>query len=118
MQQIVVIQSQPPFNKAHAREALDLILALGAVDHQVSVIFTEDSVYQLLNTAPWQDAPLKAFNKSFGLFALYDIENCLVCQQAWQSRGLTALALPSGFRFANSAELKAIILNADQLIRC
>lgn len=117
MQTILLIQTASPFNQAKAREALDLALALAAVEHQVSILFQDDAVYQLLPPADIP-APLKAFYKSFGLFALYDIGPCLVCQRSLTARGLTKLPLLDDFIVADSAAIQAAMQQADQLIRC
>lgn len=119
MQAILLIQTASPFNQAKAREALDLALALAAVEHQVSMLFQDDAIYQLVAPDFGQaNAPLKAFQKSFGLFALYDIGPCLVCQQSLAARGLAQLSLPDGFVRADSAAIQAAMQQADQLIRC
>ncbi|GHG66386.1 hypothetical protein GCM10010919_14030 [Alishewanella longhuensis] len=118
MQRIAIIQTQPPFNQGKARESLDLILALAAVDHQLSIIFTGDAVYQLLPLNTQSSQPLKAFQKSFGLFALYEIEHCLVCAASLTARGLSGLSLPEGFTAASQAEIKATLASAQQIIRC
>lgn len=118
MQDIAIIQSHSPFNQAKARETLDLILALAAVEHQVTVIFHEDAVYQLLSLGDEQPYPLKAFQKSFGLFALYAIERCLVCAASLQARGLTEMPLPEGFIVASHAEIQAELAQVQQIIRC
>lgn len=118
MQSIAIIQTKPPFNQAKARESLDLILALAAVDHQLTVIFSGDAVYQLLPVKSDSDAPLKTFQKSFGLFALYEIEHCLVCAASLAARGLSGLSLPAGFVAACETEIKAALASAQQIIRC
>lgn len=118
MQHIAIMQSHSPFNQAKARESLDLILALAAVDYQLSVIFSGDAAYQLLPTDSNSAQPVKAFQKSFGLFALYDIENCLVCAQSLRDRGLTTMALPEGFVTATPAEIRTLLASAQQIIRC
>ena len=45
---IAVLVTSLPLDGIAARESLDLIFALAAVDHQVSVIFCDDAVYQLV----------------------------------------------------------------------
>lgn len=117
MQHIALIQTHSPYNSANAREALDLILALAAVEHHVSVVFTEDAVYQLL-PSNHSSPVLKTFQKSFGLFGLYDIENCLVCADSLARRGLSELTLPSGFTLANQQQINHLLATANQLIRC
>lgn len=118
MQSIAIIQTQAPFNQAKAREALDLILALAAVDYPLTVIFTGDAVYQLVPPAAGNNTPLKVFQKSFGLFAIYEIEYCLVCADSLSSRGLGQLVLPEGFTAVTKAELQASLDAAAHIIRC
>lgn len=118
MQSIAIIQTQPPFNQAKARESLDLILALAALDYPLSVIFSGDAVYQLVPLDTQKAQPLKAFQKSFGLFALYEIEHCLVCATSLQMRGLSNLRLPDGFKAVSQAEINATLASAQHIIRC
>jgi len=118
MAQIVIIQTHSPYNHAKARESLDLILALAAVDHQVCVIFTGDAVYQLPTVNTDHPRPLKAFQKSFGLFALYDIEHCLVCANALRARVLSEQNLPEGFIAVSETAIKDALANAQHIIRC
>ncbi|MCB5227395.1 sulfurtransferase complex subunit TusC [Alishewanella sp. 16-MA] len=118
MQHILILQTQSPFNQARAREALDLTLALAAVDYQLSVIFMADAVFQLVSPAELKAPPIKPVYKSFGLFGLYDIEQCFVCQQALTQRGLTALPLPPGFQTITPTAITALMCAAEQVIRC
>src|SRR5690606_21057609 len=90
---ILVVQRHSPFNSSKGREALDLLLALAAVEHNVSLLFSDDAVYQLLPTLDQPDFKLKAYPRSFKLFALYDIEQVYVCQQSLTERGLDASRL-------------------------
>jgi tRNA 2-thiouridine synthesizing protein C len=73
MKKIAIVLHESPFNSALSREAQDMIMALAAVDHQVTVIYQGDAVLQLL--APQMDADLgcKNFLPSQKLFELYDI---------------------------------------------
>ncbi|WP_333609254.1 sulfurtransferase complex subunit TusC [Arsukibacterium sp.] len=116
MAAILVIQHQPPFNSAKARENLDLVLALAAVDHQVSLLFSADAVFQLLPVAADTRIPLKPFNRSFSLFAMYDIEQLYVCQQSMQQRGLSLEQLLPGVLALTTAEINALISRQQQVI--
>lgn len=90
MRNILLLQRSSPFNDSKGREALDMILAMAAVEHNVSVLFSADAVYQLLPTQDQPDFKLKAYPRSFKLFALYDIEQVYVCQQSLKQRGIHA----------------------------
>ena len=88
MANILVLQHHSPFSSSHGREALDMLLALAAVEHNVSVLFRGDAVYQLLSTNDHADFKLKAYPRSFKLFSLYDIEQVYVCAASLGERGI------------------------------
>jgi tRNA 2-thiouridine synthesizing protein C len=73
MKKIAIVLHESPFNSALSREAQDMIMALAAVEHQVTVIYQGDAVLHLV--APKMDAALgcKNFIPTQKLFALYDI---------------------------------------------
>jgi tRNA 2-thiouridine synthesizing protein C len=93
MRNILVLQRHSPFNNSKGREALDLILALAAVEHNVSVLFSGDAVYQLLPTLDQPDFKLKAYPRSFKLFGLYDVDQVYVCSRTLTERSIAADAL-------------------------
>lgn len=88
MRNILLLQRNSPFNNSKGREALDMVLALAAVEHNVSVLFSDDGVYQLLPTQHQPDFKLKAYPRSFKLFTLYDIDQVYVCKQSLKQRGI------------------------------
>lgn len=116
MQHIAIIQRHSPFNSSAGREALDLALALAAVEHQLTLIFCGDAVYQLLPVSQQSDFPLKRYQQSFKLFELYDIEQVYVCQQSLTERQLASdvLALPA--KPVNAIELQQLLANQQQLV--
>lgn len=118
MQHIVIIQTHSPFNQAKARESLDLILALAAVDYTISILFADAGVYQLLPPDTRSGSPLKVFQKSFGLFQLYDINNCFVCSASLAARDLLNISLPEGFRVIETSEIQQVLAAAQHIIRC
>ncbi len=73
MKKIAIVLQESPFHSALSREAQDMIMALAAVDHQVTVIYQGDAVLQLV--APKTDAAIgcKDFTPGQKLFDLYDI---------------------------------------------
>jgi tRNA 2-thiouridine synthesizing protein C len=116
MVNILVLQHHSPFNSSHGREALDMILALAAVEHNVSVLFYADAVYQLLATAEQADFKVKAYPRSFKLFELYDIEQIYVCQQALQARGISANQLSIAVTVLDQPGIATLLAAQHQVI--
>ncbi len=116
MRNILLIQRHAPYNSSHGREALDLLLALAAVEHQVSVLFSGDAVYQLLATAEQADFKLKAYTRSFKLFALYDIGQVYVCQASLEQRHILPAELSIAARCVNATQIQQLINTQHQVI--
>ncbi|KKO46621.1 hypothetical protein WG68_04860 [Arsukibacterium ikkense] len=116
MQHIAILQRQSPYNSSAGREALDLTLALAAVEHRLSLIFCADAVYQLLAVNQQSNFPLKYYQQSFKLFGLYDIEHVYVCQQSLQQRQLDSndLALPA--QQVDPVQLKQLLATQQQIV--
>ncbi|WP_213994936.1 sulfurtransferase complex subunit TusC [Arsukibacterium sp.] len=116
MQNIAIIQRQSPFNSGDGREALDLILALAAVEHQLTVIFCGDAVYQLLTVNQTSDFPLKRYQQGFKLFGLYDIEQIYVCQQSLQQRQLGSADIAVDAKQVSPAQLQQLLASQQQIV--
>ena len=118
MRNILVLQQHSPFNNHHGREALDLVLALAAVEHNVSVLFQGDAVYQLLPTAEHTDFRLKAYTRSFKLFSLYDVEQVYVCKASLSSRGITPEQLAFAVQPLTQDEIANLFTAQHQVVTC
>ena len=116
MRNILVLQRHSPFNSSKGREALDIILALAAVEHNISVLFSGDAVYQLLPTQDQADFKLKAYPRSFKLFALYDIEQVYVCQQSLKQRGINVSDLNIDVTELDTAGIAELFARQHQVI--
>ncbi|SEA26579.1 DsrE family protein [Alkalimonas amylolytica] len=79
---LIWLQSSP-YNSSAAREALDYILALAAVDCPAQLLLSGPAVCLLQPHADVSAAlQLKDCSKLLGLFELYDLPVPLVCQDS------------------------------------
>ena len=118
MRNILVLQQHSPFNSSHGREALDLVLALAAVEHNVSVLFRGDAVYQLLSTADHADFTLKAYPRSFKLFSLYDVEQVFVCATSLGERGIKPEQLALAAEPLAQDAIMVLLAAQHQVVTC
>lgn len=114
---IAVLVTRLPLQGIEARESLDLIFALAAVDHQVSVIFSDDAVYQLLKADDSSGLMVKDFRRSFKLFELYDIEQLYVCAESLRQRKLETTKLVLDVQPLEPHELSQLLLTQQHLIK-
>lgn len=114
---IAVLVTRLPLDGIAARESQDLIFALAAVDHQVSVIFSGDAVYQLLKANDSAELLVKDFRRSFKLFELYDIEHLYICSESLRQRQLQANALVLDVQMLDSDELSQLLSTQHHVIK-
>lgn len=114
---ITVLLTHSPLDGIKARESLDLIFALSAVDHQVSVVFTQDAVYQLLPATDSQQVSVKDIRRSFKLFELYDIEQLYVSTEALEQRQLTFNELVPGLQPLDKVALSQLLNTQQHVIK-
>ena len=117
MKKILLIIESSAFANAKARESHDLLLALAAVEHQVSALYRLAGVTQLLVTAN-TGAPIKDFTKSQKLFSLYDIGTIYVCADSLASYQLTVDALNIMVEPVTPMEQQQLIAQFDEVILC
>jgi tRNA 2-thiouridine synthesizing protein C len=116
MQHIAIVQQQSPFNCSAGREALDLTLALAAVEHQLSLIFSGDAIYQLLPVNLNVNFGLKRYQQGFKLFGLYDIERLYVCSQSMQQRQINVEDLSLTVQLLDPLQLQQLLAKQQQIV--
>lgn len=114
MARMLIIQQQSAWSGSSAREAQDLSMALAATDHQVTVLYRDAAVLQLLPLS--HTLAIKDFTKSQKLFDLYDIDSVCICQQALQKFQLSADQLRIETRVLDQAGQQSLINQADMVV--
>lgn len=114
---LLIISRQAPWSGPGAREALDIVLAGGAFDLPIGLLFMDDGVFQLMpaqNAAQVQQKDLTANLKALSLFGIDDL---YACSYSLKERGVgfDGLSIDSLQRL-DDGELAAIIDRYDQVI--
>ncbi|WP_053128525.1 sulfurtransferase complex subunit TusC [Pseudomonas sp. MIACH] len=110
---LLVISRQAPWSGPSAREALDIVLAGGAFDLQIGVLFMDDGVFQL---APHQDAKAvqqKDLSANLQALGLFGIDDVFACSHSLGERGLTQ---PANAQSLDSEAIAKLIDRYDQVM--
>ncbi|CAI8966716.1 MULTISPECIES: sulfurtransferase complex subunit TusC [Pseudomonas] len=110
---LLVISRQAPWSGPSAREALDIVLAGGAFDLPIGVLFMDDGVFQL---APHQDAKAvqqKDLSANLQALGLFGIDEVFACRHSLGERGLTQ---PANAQSLDSEAISRLIDRYDQVI--
>jgi tRNA 2-thiouridine synthesizing protein C len=91
---LLMISRQAPWSGPSAREALDIVLAGGAFDLPIGLLFLDDGVFQL---APHQDAKAvqqKDLSANLQALPMFGVDDVFACSHSLAARADAALAQP------------------------
>lgn len=88
MKKITVVFRHAPHGSACSREGLDFALLSASFEQQVTLIFVDDGVLNLLANQQPAHIGCRDYIATFKALPLYDIEQVFVCQQSLQARTL------------------------------
>lgn len=83
---ILLITRQAPYGKSTAREAIDIALAASVYDQDVSILFMDDGVFQLLSNQQGSQIDQKNLASIISALSLYGLENIFVHQESLNTR--------------------------------
>ncbi|MFW9080818.1 sulfurtransferase complex subunit TusC [Pseudomonas sp. P2757] len=112
---LLIISRQSPWSGPSAREALDIVLAGGAFDLPIGLLFLDDGVLQLgagQNAKALQQKDLSANLQALPMFG---VEELFYCAESANARGMGQLSLEEA-QPLGAAHITALIDRYDQVI--
>ncbi|OEC35942.1 tRNA 2-thiouridine synthesizing protein C [Pseudomonas cuatrocienegasensis] len=113
---LLIISRQAPWSGPGARETLDIVLAGGAYDLPIGLLFLDDGVFQLFAEQAPKALQQKDLTANLQALPLFGIEALYCCAHSLGERGLgqTPLALPA--ELLDTSALQALLARYDQVI--
>ncbi len=114
---ILFVSRHAPYGSSLAKEALDAILAASAYDQQLSLLFMDDGVFQLLKNQSANEIGQKSFAAILPALSLYDINAIYVHGESLEKRQITIneLVLDS-VQLIDSSSISSLLAQQDQLL--
>jgi len=114
---LLVISRQAPWSGPSAREALDIVLAGGAFDLPIGLLFLDDGVFQLAAEQDARALQQKDLSANLQALPMFGVDDLFVCADSVAERGLdpTCLALEEA-RVLSAQEITALIDRYDQVV--
>ena len=114
---ILFISRHAPYGSSLAKEALDAILAASAYDQELSILFMDDGVFQLLKNQNSYAIAQKSFASMLPALELYDINNIYIHDESLKARGITTHDLVlDDTQILDNAAVSRLLLRQDQLL--
>lgn len=114
---ILLISRHAPYGSNTAREAIDAALAASIYDQDLSILFMDDGVFQLLREQNAQGISQKNIAAILSSLPLYGVENIYVHQESLTQRCIThnELALED-LKLLSSIEITALLSQQEHIL--
>jgi len=89
VKKFLYLNRKAPYGTIYAWESLEVVLIGAAFDQEVSLMFVDDGVYQLVKGQDTSGIGMKNFSPTYRTLGDYEVKNIYVDQASLASRGLT-----------------------------
>ena len=114
---LLIISRQSPWSGPSAREALDVVLAGGAFDLPIGLLFLDDGVFQLAAGQNAKALQQKDLSANLQALPMFGVDDLFVCGDSAAERGLDPKVLSlEAAQVLSAGEITALIDRYDQVI--
>ena len=110
------VNRKAPYGTIYALESLEVVLIAATFDQDVSLVFLDDGVYELVKGQQTKAAGVKNFSPSYRALDGYDVEKLYVERASLDARGLTEDDLLVDVEVLDSAALAALMAEQDVVL--
>ena len=89
VKKFMFINRKAPYGTVYALESLEVVLITAAFDQDVSLVFSDDGVYQIKKGQVTDGIGMKNFSPTYRALEGYDVEKLYVDKESLDERGLT-----------------------------
>ncbi len=89
VKKFMFVNRKAPYGTIYALESLEVVLIAATIDQDVSLVFIDDGVYELVKGQQTKGIGMKNFSPSYRALDGYDVEKLYVDQASLEQRGLS-----------------------------
>jgi len=116
MKKFMFINRKAPYGTIYALESLEVVLITATFDQDVSLVFMDDGVYELVKGQQTKDIGLKNFSPSYRALEGYDIEKLYVEAESLAARGLSEQDLLVPVQVLDTQQLGRLMTEQDVVL--
>ena len=116
VKKFMFVNRKAPYGTVYALEGLEVVLISAAFDQDVSMVFIDDGVYELVKGQQTKAIDMKNFSPAYRALEGYDIEKLYVDEESLKARGLTTERLLVPVEVLNSAQIAELMDQQDVVI--
>jgi tRNA 2-thiouridine synthesizing protein C len=116
MKKFMFVNRKPPYGTVYALESLEVVLITATLDQDVSLVFLDDGVYELVKGQNTKGLGIKNFSPSYRALEGYDVEKLYVERESMEARGLTEDELLVPVEVLSTVEMAALMAEQDVVL--
>jgi tRNA 2-thiouridine synthesizing protein C len=116
VKKFMYVNRRAPHGTIYAQESLEVVLVGAAFDQDVSIVFMDDGVYQILKDQDTSAIGTKNFSKTFRALEMYDVEKLYVEKESMQARGISEDDLNVPVEVISSEEIGRLMEQHDVIL--
>ena len=89
VKKFMYMNRKAPYGTIYALESLEVVLIAAAFDQDVSLVFADDGVYQLMKGQVTDEIGMKNFSPTYSALGDYDIKKIYIEKESLEERGLS-----------------------------
>ncbi len=89
VKKFMYMNRKSPYGTIYALESLEVVLIAAAFDQDVSLVFADDGVYQLMKGQNTGEIGMKNFSPTYSALGDYDIKKIYIEKESLEERGLS-----------------------------
>ena len=116
MKKFMFVNRKAPFGTIYPLESLEVVLIAATFDQDVSLVFIDDGVYELVKGQNSKGIGIKNHSPTYRALDGYDVEKLFVERESMQARGLTEADLLVPVEVLSSAAMADLMVEQDVIL--
>jgi len=116
IKKVMFVNRKAPYGTIYALESLEVVLITATFDQDVSLVFLDDGVYELLKGQDTKAIGIKNHSKTYRALDGYDVEKLYVERESLEARGLSEDQLLVDVEVLSSAEMGELMAAQDVVL--
>ena len=116
MKKFMFVNRKAPFGTIYALESLEVVLITATFDQDVSLVFVDDGVYEIVKGQNHKGIGIKNHAPTYRALDGYDVEKLYVERESLEARGLSEDDLIVDVTVLSSGELGRLMDEQDVVL--
>ncbi len=116
VKKFMYVNRKAPHGTVYALESLEVVLIGAAFEQDVSLVFMDDGVFEIVKGQDTTGIETKNFSNTYKALEMYDVEKLYVAKESLEQRGLTEDDLIVDVEVKTAAEIAALMEEQDVLL--